>query len=403
MNIKSYLCVCAGVILWMACQPGQRSDLPVTGAPVEVSQPETEASCVYLSGDESGDPVMSWVEVDSSGGKILRISFWDEETGAFSEAISFSLPDHTSVHEEGMPKTAVKGDGTLMVFFEVSVSSPHSKWGVSDIWYVSSSDRGGRWTVAGSVFPDKPENSSVSFSGVARLADGEIGIGWLGTAPDPDATGRPVYFARTTGGEKFGEPVLVDPSACECCRVAVSASEDGKVTVAYRDLLPESVRDISMAVSRDGGAYFDSPVPFSGDGWQVDGCPHNGPSVTMGDERIRAAWFTNGSEPGVHLAEMDVTGEVISRKLLSSSAQFVQIAGLESGEIAVVYNEDYEKEERLLSRIRLARIAGEITEYQEVTLPEARAAYPVVHPAGEKQIVVAWREEGKIYFRLMTL
>lgn len=402
MNIKSYLCVCAGLILWMACQSGHQPDLPLAGMPVEVSQSGTEASCVYLSGDESGEPVMSWVEVDSSGKKILRISFWEGKTGAFSDIKSFSLPEHTSVHEEGMPKTAVKGDGTLMVFFEVSVSSPHSKWGVSDIWFVSSPDRGGSWTAASSVFPEKPEKFSISFSGVARLADGEIGIGWLGTSPDPDATGRAVYFARTSGGEKFGEPVLVDPSACECCRVAVSASEDGKVMVAYRDLLPGSVRDISLVISDDGGKSFSDPIPFTGDDWEVEGCPHNGPSLAAAGDRIRAAWFTNGSEPGAYLAEIDASGQVIRRQQLSSSAQFVQATVSPSGAVIAVYNENFEEAGERYSRIRWS--GGEAgTMKGDVVISESLVAYPVVQSIGDRDFVVAWKENGKVYYRILNV
>src|SRR5690625_7336898 len=60
---------------------------------------------------------------------------------------------------EGMPKVAVKGDGRRMIFYEVSQPSPHSRWGVSDIHFVVSAERGGSWSEPRSVMPDKPENS----------------------------------------------------------------------------------------------------------------------------------------------------------------------------------------------------------------------------------------------------
>src|SRR5690625_7443515 len=115
---------------------------------------------------------------------------------------------------EGMPKVAVKGDGRRMIFYEVSQPSPHSRWGVSDIHFVVSAERGGSWSEPRSVMPDKQDNSSISFSGVTRMEDGGIGIGWQGADPDRDGSGRAGCFARSFGADERGVPVLVDPSAC---------------------------------------------------------------------------------------------------------------------------------------------------------------------------------------------
>lgn len=391
------------LILITGCQSAlEERDVIMHDEPVLISDSDTDASCVYLTDTEEGIPVISWVAVDSLSGKTLYLAYWDEESDSFSNPESITLPDQTSVHEEGMPKVAVKGDGRRMIFYEVSQPSPHSRWGVSDIHFVVSAERGGSWSEPRSVMPDKPENSSISFSGVTRLEDGEIGIGWLGTDPDPDATGRPVYFARTFGGDKFGEPVLVDPSACECCRVAVSAQEGGSIALAYRDLLPGSVRDVSVVISHDGGKSFADPVPFSGDQWQVEGCPHNGPSIVSVKDKFWVSWFTIGDHPGVYLAELDDSGEVIQKHLLSSSAQFVQTSALTSGEVVAAYDETYSSEEDSYRRISVSFSSASDRVSQEITPPGVKAAYPVLQPTGENEVVVAWKEEGKIYYSLRT-
>src|SRR5690625_5523448 len=96
------------------------------------------------------------------------------------------------------------------------------------------------------------------------------------------------------------------------------------------DLLPGSVRDVSVVISHDGGKSFADPVPFSGDQWQVEGCPHNGPSIVSVKDKFWVTWFTIGDNPGVYLAELDDSGEVILTHLLSSSARFVQTSALRS-------------------------------------------------------------------------
>lgn len=397
-KIYTYL----GMIIWMlitGCQPAIREP---GDEPVLISDPAHEASCVYLTSDQKGRPVISWVEVDSVSGSQLMMADWEDPHGRFSEPSAFDLPEHVSIHEEGMPKVVIGADGIRMVIFEISKPSEHSAWGVSDILSATSSDQGETWSPLRSVVPDKPELASISFSGVARLADGEIGMGWLGTDPDPDAKGRPVYFARTSGGENFGEPVLVDPSACECCRVAVSGFGDKGIAIAYRDLLPGSVRDISLVISDDGGKSFSDPIPFTGDDWEVEGCPHNGPSLAAAGDRIRAAWFTNGSEPGAYLAEIDASGQVIWRQQLSSSAQFVQATVSPSGAVIAVYNENFEEAGERYSRIRWS--GGEAgTMKGDVVISENLVAYPVVQSIGDRDFVVAWKENGKVYYRILNV
>src|SRR5690606_18887607 len=113
---------------------------------------------------------------------------------------------------------------------------------------------------------------------IIRLDDGEVGAAWLGANPDGGKEGRPVKFAKTTKNGGFGDAVLIESFACQCCRTALSRNGSGQVSVVFRDLLPGSVRDISVSKSFDNGRTFSAAAPFSNDNWVIDGCPHNGPS-----------------------------------------------------------------------------------------------------------------------------
>lgn len=384
---------------WSCSAPEQPAENDGDGSPILLSNSGNDASCVFLTSDEEGRPLVSWVEMKDDREKYLYFAFWDEGDALFAEPEILQLPDHTAVHEEGMPKMAVKRDGSLLVFYEVSESSPHSRWGVSDIRFQRSFDRGKTWTSPRSVDPDKPMDASASFSGIARLADGEIGIGWLGTNPDTARVGRPVLFAKSTAEGDFSPPVVVDSTACQCCRVAMTGREDGAIVVAYRDLSPEDIRDISYAVSTDGGQSFGPPRDVSGDQWKVPGCPHNGPSVISDGENSYLVWFSGGAESGIRFAEVDESGEVIGRRLLSGAGRFAQICKMADGFIAAAYNEEYRKNDQIYNRVILSGIHEFGEQPKELSVGEVEAGYPVLHPLGEDGVVVAWREENGIFYR----
>src|SRR5690625_7964247 len=115
------------LILITGCQSSlEERDVIMHDEPVLISDSDTDASCVYLTDTEEGIPVISWVAVDSLSGKTLYLAYWDEESDSFSNPESFTLPDHASVHEEGMPKVAVTGEARRMIFYEVSQPSSDS-------------------------------------------------------------------------------------------------------------------------------------------------------------------------------------------------------------------------------------------------------------------------------------
>jgi hypothetical protein len=80
----------------------------------------------------------------------------------------------------------------------------------------------------------------------------------------------------------------------------IALSSAGPIAV-YRDHLPGDIRDISI-VRRVSGVWTE-PVSVARDGWQIAGCPTNGPAVAARDARVAVAWFTAASDtPRLKLA-----------------------------------------------------------------------------------------------------
>lgn len=372
--------------------------------PIQVSSMEHQSSCVYFSEDEKHLPIMSWVEVDTLGEKQFYFARFDQESQTFDSKKQIPIEQNASIHEEGMPKLTVKGDGSFFAMYETSTPVEGSKWGLGALRYIRSFDHGKTWTKPKSVAAaDLAKGQSSSFANVVRLADGEIGITWLGTT-DPDLQekykGRPIKFTKTEGNA-LKEPQLIDPEGCECCRTALSSSPEGQVFLTYRNLLPGSIRDISYVSSDDNGENFKKINSFSEDQWKINGCPHNGPSVQNIGGKAFVAWFT-GSEKhsGVNLAELDSVGSVVNRYNLSESGRFAQVSQV-GGHPIVAYSEDIRVNDSIFTRIVLKKIQEDKIFQKEVTPEHVEAEFPMVFGLPNQDIVVSWSQDDQVFYRLV--
>src|SRR5690606_36291115 len=168
------------------------------------------ASCVFRTSDENYQVVVSWVEIDSANKKYFYFARWDHHDKAFSSPKPIPMAENASIHEEGMPKIAFKSDGTMIALYETNIPIENCRFGLSDIQYVVSSDRGVTWTAPQSVRSQDAQKVSASFANILRLDDGEAGVSWLDSDPANGHGGRPVMFARTDGTASFSEAVTIE-------------------------------------------------------------------------------------------------------------------------------------------------------------------------------------------------
>jgi len=393
MQFIFYIAVFA---ILQSCNNGQNSTKERN--PILLSDVHNKASCVFLTKDEKSNPVGSWTEIDSAGNKHFYFASWDAKFEKFASGIEIPIPPNTSIHEEGMPKIAFKGDGTMMAIYETSVPSEKSRFGLSDIQYMMSFDKGKSWTTPKSIQSEDTHIGSRSFSNIIRLDDGEIGVSWLDTDPDSTNIGRPVKFARTNANKGFGHAILIESSACQCCRTALSSDGGGSVIVVFRNLLSGSVRDISVSNSSDNGRTFNKAVPFSNDHWVVDGCPHNGPSVVSKDEHTYVTWFTGSEQNGVFYAALDKGNNMILKRQLAPKGRFVQLCLMPDGTRIATFNVSYNEGDSTYSKIKLNKTKGADFFEKEITLPRVHASHPVIISNGKHHVIVAWTDTDQIYY-----
>jgi hypothetical protein len=106
-----------------------------------------------------------------------------------------------------------------------------------------------------------------------------------------------LYYAGSAGEHEIARGV------CYCCKTALATASNGVIFAAWRHVFPGNLRDIAFTSSRDGGRTFAPFVRVSEDQWQLDGCPDDGPSLTVdGRGVVHVVWPTVVSQPEPHKA-----------------------------------------------------------------------------------------------------
>lgn len=399
--MKNILILISSAILF-SCN-NNHSNGEQANQPVLLSHQSEKASCVYLTKDENNKPVISWCEKDVSGKKFFSMSFFNEKENAFDTTINVPIEQNAVFMEEGMPKVAVKSDGTVIAVYETNAPTKQNGW-AGFIHYIQSFDKGKTWTQPLCVHQDTASGKNHSYAAIARLSDGEVGACWLDESLGDAKMGRSIKFAKTNGKNGFQNELLVDSFACECCRTAISSDEKGNVSILFRNIAAGSVRDITVSTSRDNGKMFSPAVTFSNDNWVVNGCPEDGPSVVDKNKNTYATWFTGGKNKGIFYAELNNENAVVFKKQISSNGRFIQLCLLPGGQRTIAYNENIREADSIYSKIIVNRVDDDNHFFTaDVTQDKVHANYPVLCSLDEHRIVVAWSDNNAIYYRVMEV
>jgi hypothetical protein len=123
----------------------------------------------------------------------------------------------------------------------------------------------------------------------------------------------------------------IDSAICDCCQTSLVAIPGGALVV-YRDRSSEEIRDIYKSRYSSSTNSWDTPIALHNDGWQINGCPVNGPRVTANGMDVVAVWFTMAGEtPQVKASRSSDGG-------LSFSDPVIVDEGRTNGRVDVVFD-----------------------------------------------------------------
>ncbi|MDX1673756.1 MAG: sialidase family protein [Longimicrobiales bacterium] len=265
-----------------------RADAPPLTAFETVASPAAPGSGEpNLTVDGDGVAYLSWIE-PSSTGDALRFARW-EGRGWGPPRTIIDRPD-LFVNWADFPSLAVLRDGTLAAhWLEKSGPGAYSY----DVRMAFSRDDGEHWTDEIVIHDDGLE-AEHGFVSLVPYRD-RLAALWLdGRAT---VTGDPMTLRFATVDREGGvsDRIRVDSSVCDCCQTALAATADGLVA-AYRDRSEAEIRDIYVARYVDGRWLAGRAV--HDDGWEIAGCPVNGPALDTRGDTVAIAWFTAADTEG---------------------------------------------------------------------------------------------------------
>lgn len=281
--------------------------------------------------------LMSWIETDGPVHAAVKTAILDGSD--WSKPITVVEGDDLFINYADFPSVAALPDGTLVInWLRMNGDSYYAY----DAHLSLSQDNGDTWSAG--IVPHR-DGTKRQHGFVSMVPDGFGGIMamWLDgrnhdtgdSQGDAEAEGYAMQLRATTlaADGKLSEEVLLDDRTCTCCQTTAVALNDGTVILAYRDRTENEIRDISLVRRVDG--VWSEPVGISGDGWEISGCPVNGPAIDAHGSRVALVWFTaaNGI-PAVRMAFSDDGGASFGKAMgIDLGAPFggVDVAQLSDG------------------------------------------------------------------------
>jgi hypothetical protein len=110
---------------------------------------------------------------------------------------------------------------------------------------------------------------------------------------------------------------LLDAKTCDCCQTSSAITSKGPIVI-YRNRSDREIRDI--AITRLVHGKWTEPRIIHEDGWEIAGCPVNGPKVSARGETVLVGWFTaSGKRPQVKFAFSRDSGESFGKPIVLDS------------------------------------------------------------------------------------
>jgi hypothetical protein len=254
------------------------------------------------------------------------------------------------------------------------------------------------------------------WASLARDAEGNAHVVWLDgrnalrpptgslAAGDHSAMARGMrqdIFHAIWRPDGSHEEVTVATDVCFCCKTAVATAPGGVLYVAWRHIYPTNLRDIAVAHSSDGGKTFSAPVRVSEDGWEIAGCPDDGPALAVDAAGVlHVVWPTMvaGAHPvkGIFYSSSADGGRTFARRQRIDEAEggaaHPQIAAGD-GRVAIVWDEAGTSRRACLREVSTDRTRSGGT--PGLGPIEILSAGPAVYPAiaaTPSALVAAWTE-----------
>jgi hypothetical protein len=372
--------------------------------PARMSVRELETPAAAGSGEPNlargpdGRALLSWIEPSGEGRHALR--FASRAQGEpWSEPRTIAEGSGWFVNWADFPALAALPDGALFAHW-LARSGPGTY--AYDVRVTVSRDGGRTWSDP--VVPHRDgtrtEHGFVSLSPWSANAMGLVWLDGRKTAgashgeQGPMAAEMSLMHGTIGSDGRLGGETMLDGRVCDCCQTDAARAGDATVVV-YRDRSAREVRDVSVV--RFAGGRWSEPQPLAADGWEINGCPVNGPAVAASGSQVVAAWFTSPRDRSrVSVAFSTDAGATFGAPIVVDEGRPVgRVDVVMTGERALV---SWLEQGKKGVELRVRHVAADGTRGVPLTVADTSAArssgFPRLLETGG-EVLVAWRDAGE--------
>lgn len=344
-----------------------------------------------LATSPTGQVIKSWIQrID--GGAELRYAVL--ENGAWSTTGLVASGDDWFINWADFPSVVPIDDATWAAHWLVRSADISYAY---DVAIAVSTDGGSRWS--NPIVPHT--DGTPTEHGFVSLFPWQGGVGavWLDgrktineyDADNPAASGMTLRAAVIQPDGTVASEALIDDLICDCCQTDVTLTPSGPLA-AYRNRTTSEIRDIYVSGAQDG--KWQPGFAANEDGWEIAGCPVNGPAVASDGSRVVLAWFTGADDiarvrvafsadeggsfaPAVDVVTGNTLGRVDALLATDGSAIIATLHGIGNG----------------AAEVRLQRVGMDGTVHPPLVVAETSASrlsgFPRLAQTADG-IVVAW-------------
>ncbi len=234
--------------------------------------------------------LVSWVENEEKS----SLKFAERTPTGWSAPKVAATGEDWFINDSDVPSVLRLSNGALVASW---LQTTNDELEAYNLRLSYSTDEGKTW--AKSFLPH--HDNTVTEHGFATLfeqPDHNLGVVYLdgrGMVKDREHGPMSIRYASYDSQWKQTADAAVDAKVCECCSTSAALTSDGPIAV-YRNRTDAEIRDIYVT-RLENGTWTDGKAVHD-DGWKIDACPVNGPSVSANGRDVVVGWFTTKDNVG---------------------------------------------------------------------------------------------------------
>ncbi len=345
------------------------------------------SSLSRLVSDESGQVYLSWV-TQTQGSASLAYARLTADGWSTPQVISQG--DDWFINWADFPMLSVSEGNMAAHWLRKSAAGTYD-YTIEAQFFAAQK---GQWSETTTIHKDGV-SAEHGFVSMLPMQSGRTMITWLDGRETADEDNAGAMTLRAGIFDFTGATVdewELDHRVCDCCQTSSAMTRSGPMVV-YRNRSEDEVRDIYMTRYVDG--VWSTPHAIHNDGWQIAGCPVNGPAIAAKNQQVAVSWFSAKDDtPKVQLVVSTDNGVNFSPAILVASPDTngrVDTVILDSGDIVVSWLDTTTSSAKLM--VSRYSADGKLLDSTEIAATSAsrRSGFPIIEAVGNS-VYVTWTD-----------